>query len=644
MSRPNWIGQTLGGRYKIESLLGQGGMSAVYQGTDPNLRRTVAIKLIHGHLTGDPEFVRRFEAEAAAVAQLRHPNIIQVFDFNHDDDTYYMVLEYLPGETLHSRLRRLGQSGQALPVPEALTIATSIAEAIDYAHKRGLLHRDIKPANIMLNPSGDAVLMDFGVAKILGGASHTATGAVVGTAQYLSPEQVLGQRPTERSDIYSLGVTLFEMIVGRAPFEADSAMTLMLKHVNEPVPNIKDLKPETPAGLVVVVERAMAKDPAQRFQSGGEMAQALRSVQRALEADAARPTERMDRRPDKAAVASIQPSRGTAPGGPVAPASGPAVPAGPRLARPPWLLIAAPIAVVLCLGALAAGVYAVANLRGTPTAAPATASQAAVAEVSPSPQPAATVAPTAGPTASLPPAATGTVAPQPTLPVEGMVRADGGTFLMGTAKGQADERPAHQVAIGAFHIDQYEVTNARYQKCVVEGACTPPSQNGSFHRIAYFDDPEFADYPVVNVNWNQAVQFCRWDGNKRLPTEAEWEYAATGGDGRRYPWGDEFDARRVPAQEQDTIAVGNLDNASPIGALDLSGNVLEWVADVYDSKYYSQAPAENPGGPAAGTDHVARGGSFGNSAAALYTATRRYHFATNVAEVDIGFRCAIAAP
>ncbi len=339
MSRPNWIGQTLGGRYKIESLLGQGGMSAVYQGTDPNLRRTVAIKLIHGHLTGDPEFVRRFETEAAAVAQLRHPNIIQVYDFNHDDGTYYMVLEYLPGETLHSRLRRLGQSGQALPAPEALAIATSIAEAIDYAHKRGLLHRDIKPANIMLNPSGDAVLMDFGVAKILGGASHTATGAVVGTAQYISPEQVLGQQPTERSDIYSLGVTLFEMIVGRAPFEADSAMTLMLKHVNEPVPNIKDLKPETPAGLVAVVERAMAKYPAQRYQSAGEMAQALRAVQRALEADAARPTERIPTRsavgptpssgppggsgPGAVAVPSLGPVRGTAFGGPVAPASGP---------------------------------------------------------------------------------------------------------------------------------------------------------------------------------------------------------------------------------------------------------------------------------------------------------------------------------
>ena len=174
MSRPNWIGQTLGGRYKIDALLGQGGMSAVYRGEDPNLRRTVAIKLIHSHLTGDPEFVRRFEAEAAAVAQLRHPNIIQVYDFNHDEDTYYMVLEFLPGDTLQNRLR---SAGHGLPLEEALEIAAGVADAVDYAHKRGLIHRDIKPANVMLNPQGQPVLMDFGIAKIMGGAQHTATGA-----------------------------------------------------------------------------------------------------------------------------------------------------------------------------------------------------------------------------------------------------------------------------------------------------------------------------------------------------------------------------------------------------------------------------------------------------------------------------------
>jgi serine/threonine-protein kinase len=239
-------------------MLGQGGMSAVYRGEDPNLRRTVAIKLIHSHLTGDPEFVRRFEAEAAAVAQLRHSNIIQVYDFNHDDDTYYMVLEFVPGETLQDRLRRAGSQGQALPLGEAVEITAGVADAVDYAHKRGLIHRDIKPANIMLNPQGQPILMDFGIAKILGGAQHTATGAVVGTATYISPEQVLGQRPTERSDIYSLGVTLYEMVAGRPPFEADSAMSLMMKHVNEKPPSLQALSPSIPPALVAIIDKALA--------------------------------------------------------------------------------------------------------------------------------------------------------------------------------------------------------------------------------------------------------------------------------------------------------------------------------------------------------------------------------------------------
>src|SRR5690349_14164300 len=160
-AQSNWIGQKVGDRYVIEALLGQGGMSAVYRATDPNLRRTVAVKLVHAHLTNDQEFVRRFETEAATVAQLRHPNIIQVFDFDHDGGTYYMVLEFVPGETLHTRLRRLNAANQRLPLNELLQVSINVAEALDYAHARGLIHRDVKPANIMINPQGSAVLMDF---------------------------------------------------------------------------------------------------------------------------------------------------------------------------------------------------------------------------------------------------------------------------------------------------------------------------------------------------------------------------------------------------------------------------------------------------------------------------------------------------
>ena len=274
----NLIGKTISNRYVIEEMLGQGGMSAVYKGNDPNLKRVVAIKVIHSHLSGNPDFVQRFEEEAAAVAQLRHPGIIQVYDFNRDDDLYYMILEFVPGETIQDHLKRLNDSGRKLSPTKAAEYMAGICDAVDYAHQRGMIHRDIKPANLMLTITGQVILMDFGIAKIVGGTRHTATGAVVGTAMYMSPEQIKGEQPDRRTDIYSLGVTLFEMVSGRPPFEAESAMTLMMMHINDPVPDPKKLNPDVPDALVAVIQKALAKDPNNRYQSAAQMAAALRNL------------------------------------------------------------------------------------------------------------------------------------------------------------------------------------------------------------------------------------------------------------------------------------------------------------------------------------------------------------------------------
>ncbi|MFP3853151.1 MAG: serine/threonine protein kinase [Anaerolineales bacterium] len=276
MGQPGWIGRSVGGRYQIESLLGQGGMSAVYKATDPNLRRQVAIKMIHPHLSQDPQFVSRFEEEAAAVARLKHPNIIQVYDFDHDHDTYYMVLEYVSGETLAERMRRFTEAGEGMPAEDAVKIAASVCDALDYAHERDMIHRDIKPANIMINEQGQPILMDFGVAKIVGGKQHTATGAVVGTALYISPEQVRGLEADRRADIYSLGVTLFEMLSGRPPFEGDSAMSTMMMHVSDPVPDIRELNPQAPPDLISVVKKSLKKDRRERYSTAAQMASSLR--------------------------------------------------------------------------------------------------------------------------------------------------------------------------------------------------------------------------------------------------------------------------------------------------------------------------------------------------------------------------------
>lgn len=283
MAITNFEGQTLGGRYQIKTLVGQGGMSSVYKAYDPNLRRTVAIKIIHPHLSNNPEFVYRFEEEAAAVARLRHPNIVQVYDFNHEGDLYYMVLEFILGETLQERLKRLNAAGRSLSVEDAIRFTINISDAIEYAHERGMIHRDIKPANVMLDVNGNAILMDFGVARILGSQQHTATGTMLGTAMYMSPEQIQGLHADTRADIYALGVTLFEMLSGHPPYEADSAMTLMMMHVNDPVPNIQAIQPQVPEAMVAVLNQAMAKNRSDRFQNAGQMANSLKGILETLE-------------------------------------------------------------------------------------------------------------------------------------------------------------------------------------------------------------------------------------------------------------------------------------------------------------------------------------------------------------------------
>jgi len=246
--------------------------------TDPNLRRVVAVKLIHPHLSGDPEFVRRFEEEAAAVARLRHPNIIQVYDFNQDGDVFFIVFEFVPGESLHVYQTRLAKSGRSMPLDQSLALGTNVADALAYAHERGIVHRDIKPANVMLNVQNEAILMDFGLVKIAGGDSHTATGAVMGTARYMSPEQIRGERVDERTDIYSLGIMLYEMTAGRPPFQADSALSLMMMHVNEPVPDLGEIRPDVPPAFIHVIEQALVKERENRLQSASELAEVLRSL------------------------------------------------------------------------------------------------------------------------------------------------------------------------------------------------------------------------------------------------------------------------------------------------------------------------------------------------------------------------------
>jgi len=274
----SWIGYTLNGRYHIESLLGRGGMSTVYRATDPNLQRTVAVKIIHPHLTENPQFIQRFEQEATAVAHLRHPNIVQVHDFDHENGIYYMVMEYIPGETLAQKLQTLRDEHSHMLPAQCIRLLTDLCLAVDYAHQRGMVHRDLKPANVMVNRLGAPVLMDFGIAKLLGRVPESDDQEALGTARYMSPEQIQGHDVDHRADIYALGVMLYEMLIGEPPFTGGSSAEIMAKHLNEPVPGMKGRLTAVPDALTSIVLTAMAKDPDHRYQSATEMATALQSI------------------------------------------------------------------------------------------------------------------------------------------------------------------------------------------------------------------------------------------------------------------------------------------------------------------------------------------------------------------------------
>lgn len=269
----------LGGRYEVRSLIGRGGMATVHLGRDTRLSRLVAIKMLRLDLARDAVFQTRFRREAQAAASLNQPNIVAVYDTGEeptrgpDGKTVmvpYIVMEYVEGHTV----KELLSDGTPVPIPEAVEITEGILAALEYAHGAGLVHRDIKPGNVMLTNSGKVKVMDFGIARAMtdSQATMTSANAVVGTALYLSPEQARGERIDERSDVYSAGCVLFELLTGRAPFAGDSAVSLAYQHVSEPPPLPSSIAPDVPASLDRVVMKSLAKDPAQRYASASDMA------------------------------------------------------------------------------------------------------------------------------------------------------------------------------------------------------------------------------------------------------------------------------------------------------------------------------------------------------------------------------------
>lgn len=395
-------------------------MAEVYRAYQPSLERFVAIKALHAFLADDPEFKSRFEKEARNIARLKHNHIVQVYDFEMDSDseTYYMVMELVEGPTLKDLMSDLVENGELLPVRESLRITREAAGALAYAHSQGMIHRDVKPANLMLDHGDRVVLTDFGIAKIVKGVQFTASGGMVGTPAYMAPEQGLGDAGDERSDLYSLGVILFQMTTGRLPYDGETPLSVILKHLNEPIPSARNYSPDLPEEVEAIINRLMAKEPDDRYQTAEELIFDLSHTEEGQPIGESRP---MMTRPPRSNVSEEGDTRELKPieDPPTNPITGARAQRKTAVTAPkrrfPWFLLFTLIAILIggglvLLGVQGAGPFSAFFATASPTPSP-------TLTESPSPTltPSETPTETPSPTETFTPTATDTLTETPTL-------------------------------------------------------------------------------------------------------------------------------------------------------------------------------------------------------------------------------------
>jgi formylglycine-generating enzyme required for sulfatase activity len=562
-------------------------------------------------------------------------------------------MDYVEGEDLQAMLDNGGLS----PLPEIKVIPwiEQVCDALTYLHSQSppVVHRDIKPSNIKITPGGEAMLVDFGIAKEYTPGQHTTLGARAVTPGYSPPEQYVGGTDIQ-SDIYALGATLYTLLTGEIP----PASVDIMSGLSEPPQPVDEINPEVSSEVSAAVSQAMQLQRSVRTQSAAEFKSALSPDVSPPPVVQTAETE-FAPAPYVSETESVPPTPVEVPSRQI---SWKYIIAGLLLI--PRKYIIGGLLLIIVLAAVFFGGNAIKD-RSDERAANQTATSQALVVIDdstatstalststftvepPTPtQPEATSAPTLTPT-TIP-----VVLPLRVKDDAGVMMGlvPGGKFDMGSSDGEADEQPLHTVMLGAFYIDPYEVTNARYIECVNAGKCDPPTNNSSHSHKNYFNAPQYGDFPVMNVGWEQAKAYCEWRG-ARLPTEAEWEKAARGGLLRKsYPWGDEAPICQ-PGLENgakfddgndcsgtDTEAVGSY-SANAYGLYDMAGNLWEWVADTYAVDYYAGSPSENPEGPLDGEQKVIRGGSWADSEQdALRVANREREIPT-AGSTGIGFRC-----
>lgn len=687
------LGQQLD-EYRLEALLGQGGMARIYRGYDVRLKRHVAIKVIDAFLRSETEYRARFEREAQAIAQLEHPHIVRLYRYGEVAGLFYMAMQYVEGSDLRNRLNTYRRQGNWVPLEEVSRITSEICAALDHAHSKGIIHRDVKPSNILLDEAGHVFLGDFGLALL--GDSRTQ-GQVFGSPLYIAPEQAISSASAgPKSDLYGVGVMLYEMLTGRLPFEGKDALQVAMQHMSEQPPSLRAVRPDLNPALEAVVTQALAKEPEKRFASGAALAQALASAITAVPVveTAVKPKRELPPIPAAVAVREAPP--------PVPP---PPVSTGRKrwwgwrwlnlavgglvlvaILFALWPMItggsngATPTPIAAVVNTATPALLATATLSPTHTPIPpATATATLLPSDTPTALPTATPSHTPPPTQTATPTKTAvpteTAVPSPTplvvqlRPADGMpmVQIPAGTFMMGAADddplAEEDEKPAHSVTLSTFYLDQYEVSTLQYALFLNELGSYVNTCNGYLCLSTQFETTDshlaftlngeftaesgFENYPINNVSWHGASAYCAWTGG-RLPTEAEWEWAARGENGRIYPWGNEPPTEAVALFETNFDAflpVNSLpDGSSPFTIYHMAGSVWEWVADAYDAAYYQTSPPENPTGPEAGIyepERVLRGGGYDSPAEDLRVSNRQVGDARNILNIpNVGFRCA----
>ncbi|MCW1969674.1 MAG: bifunctional serine/threonine-protein kinase/formylglycine-generating enzyme family protein [Anaerolineae bacterium] len=594
------------GRYRIKSLIGRGGMAEVYLAHDPQFNRDVAIKLIMSVQAFDAMARARFEREARIIASLEHVAILPVYDMGEVEGQPYLVMRYVTGGSMEQRLKQ-----GPYRIEEIAAILPGLASALDYAHGRGIVHRDLKPANILFAAEGQALLADFGLAKDLQATLMlSSVGAVMGTPAYMSPEQIkaLPDTPLDgRSDVYSLGATLFHALSGRMPFEADSVFEMMNAHLREPVPNICRVNSRLPSGLQAVFDKAMAKDPAQRYAIVKQFNEAFQTALRGRVANpvvapqAQQPVVMPDpvvRQPRNMRRAILIGGGGLAVLGVGAMVSrlGASPPTIPTIVNTPIATLKLPTAVapIVVVGGTSVGVVKTSENRALVTLAAGIALE--------------------------------------------LIRIPADGFIMGSNYG--NEKPQHRVNLPEYWISKTPVTVAQFAVFV---QATGYAASSSALRSGK------DNHPVNYVSWHDAQAFCKWASGVlgrtvRLPSEAEWEKAARGTDGRTYPWGEAYpDLTRANygTYVHDTTPVGQYSpqGDSPYGAVDMAGNLDQWTNSL--GKPYPYNANDGRENMFDTNDRVFRGGAWNNYPNNLRCAYRGAGYPTYRGH-DVGFR--ILAP